>query len=311
MKIKKYMILYIDQDYLRVLKEADQRPEAPTGNVYHQETEEYQFKPYIGVLTEDNKTYAVPMTSAKTHKHKDLPDVSENGILVYKCIDIREAPNSTNPKVLADLEPDHQFFKDHPEIKEEDKQYYKKWITNVCDIRKMIPAPKGTYQRVDFKVNSKDDLRTKRRKNLLKTQYFGLQDKKENIEKLASEIYNRQMDYGIIGSKEPDIANLEIASEIWVEYQDKNYRDYKDSMLGDMMYNKPKNQSPKDFFQKNYGVDRPDNFFDYTEKHYHNKPTSKFTQFLEDTYGVDNIQDAIEVFKQDEAEWQEHNDFNY
>ena len=240
MKIKTYMILYIDQDYIRVLAEADQRPEAPSGNVYHRETQEYRFKPYIGVLTEDDKTYAIPMTSAKERKHTHIDDVSEEGILVYKCIDTRNAPHSKNEKVLADLEPDHQFFKDHPEIKEEDKQYYKKWITSVCDIHKMIPIQPGTYQRIDFKANPKDSRRTKQRKNLLKAQYFNLQGQRDNIEQLASTIYSRQVDNGIIGSKEPDISNLEVASEIWREYQNDNYQTYKNNMLSDLMYHKPK-----------------------------------------------------------------------
>lgn len=298
MKIKKYMILYIDQDYIRILKEADQRPEAPTGNVYHQEKKEYQFKPYIGVLTEDGKSYAAPMTSAKEHKHKHLDDVSENGILVYRYIDIRQAPKTKKEKVLVDLEPNHPFFKGHPEIKDEDKHYYKKWITNVCDIQKMIPIPKGTYQRIDFRADPNDDLNTKRRKNLLKTQYFGLQDQKRNIERLASKIYDRQINRGIINSKEPDIVNLEIASEIWAEYQSDNYYNYKNNVLNNLLHGTPNHTEI-------------DNFFTYTEKHYHNKPVSEFTQFLEDVYGVNNIQDAIEVFKENERTQQENNNFDF
>lgn len=302
MKIKKYMILYIDQDYTRVLNEADCRPEAPTGNVYHREKEEYQFKPYIGVLTTDDRTFAVPMTSAKPkHKNADI----EDNILVSKYIDERKLKPTRNGKerILVDLQNDDPYFENHPEIKEEDKPYYKKWILNVCDIQKMIPVPNGTYERADFRNKPEDDPVARHRKNLLKDQYFGLESHKKEIEQLTSKMYDRQMHYNIVGSKEPDLANLEIASDIWTEYQENNYQNYKNEVYSDWMYNKKHNQTFDSFLKTNYHTDRLKGFLDYTKEHHNKKPKVDFERFLNDEYGVDNIKDAIEVFKQEESEW--------
>ena len=299
MKIKRYLMLYIDQDYIRVLNEADQRPEAPTGNVYHQEKTEYQFKPYIGILTEDDRAYAVPMTSAK-EKHAGLEDVSSEGILVYQYKDMRELKHAQSEPILVDLSPDDPFFEEHPEIKDEDKPYYKKHIENVCDTNKIIPIPKFAYTKADFRRSPDDTPRDKRRKYLLKEQYFGLISHQKDIEEITSTIYNRQMEYGIIGGKEPDIANLEIVSDIWVEYQEDSYQQYKDGIMSDWMYNRKKNETLTSFLKRNYGIDKIQNFPQYCESEHNKKSKENFNEFLNKYYEVDNIKDAIEVIKEEE-----------
>lgn len=314
MKVKKLVLFYIDQDYIEMLNEVDQRPEAPTGNVYHNKNDiGYRYKPYIGILTQDGRSYAVPMTSAKDwHKNKEnvFADEFQQGILVYSYIDKRKSqtPKNGKPRILADLPEDDPYFVEHPEIKKEDKPYIKKWILNVCDIQKMVPIPYGVSERVSFKIQPKDDRQTKGRKDHLRQQYFGVKACQKDLERLTSNLYDRQKSNPkIVGSREPDLENLEIASDIWSDYLQDKYDRYVDSIYGDYMFNgkntKGKKKEPFDkFLNRKYQMDEIPKYIEFTLNQHNKKQKRDFESFLQREYETTNIKEAIEIFKESENE---------
>ena len=209
MKLKKYEIIYIEQEYIKHLHETDEE-------VYYRDTKEYKYKPYIGLLTENDTMYAIPLTSAKP-RHAHMDDISMQGINVFKIVDTRKHPDKNRP-ILIDLDPNDKYFENKPWIKDNEKQFYKKWIQNALDTAKMIPLAEGTYHRADFKITPKDSGVDKFRKNLLYNQYRFLQKKQNKIEQIASAIYQRQMDAGIIAHREPDLKKLETVKDLWEDY---------------------------------------------------------------------------------------------
>lgn len=71
MKFKDFKIVCVDLEYLKALHEVD-------SEVMYRKSAEYAKKPFLGILvTNDDKKYVIPFTSAK-EKHKTWADVNQS-----------------------------------------------------------------------------------------------------------------------------------------------------------------------------------------------------------------------------------------
>lgn len=134
----------------------------------------YDSKPYVGILVQNNTyDYFIPLTSAK-NKHKQWNNVTKTNYIIYEMFE----PN------LSDIPTDWVYTQ---------TKYNIKHILSVLEIKKMIPVPKGYYFRINFSDITDDNYRA-----LLQKEYFFLKPLQDAIFSKANKIYAEQKSTGII-----------------------------------------------------------------------------------------------------------------
>lgn len=166
----KLKFINISQDYLKYLH--DQCSE-----VYYKQFN-YDNKPYLGILiNNENNQYVIPLSSAK-EKHKLWKNTDTNRFLVYENCD----KSSLSKNAIYKENPDGSI----------------KHILSAIDLKKMIPVKEGIYSIVDLVAKQNDTTEERNYKNLLNKEFsFCLKILPSIIQK-ANKLYNKQIETGKI-----------------------------------------------------------------------------------------------------------------
>ena len=182
MKFNKIQFVYIDVDYLKYLHDID-------SEFFFDEKKNYDVKPHLGILLNNNKReYVIPLTSAK-EKHKNWADVSADWYRIYEIIDTTITPVDENDIVVE--------IKNQEIIKTLDKdnlENFKQRIISVLDMRKMFPVDKKLYKEVKFVVYGNVPKADQQKHFLMLKEYNFLSNIKEDIEKKTTKIYDKQIE---------------------------------------------------------------------------------------------------------------------
>ena len=142
---------------------------------YHHDN--YDKKPYLGLLiSTNNYKYVIPLTSGK-EKHKKWKDEENDRFLITEIIE-------KNKLDKDDIWVDY--------IGESKLNHPIKHIISAIDLKKMIPIVDSVITMVDIVHKEDDDIATKKYKDLLNKEYrfcIGILDK---ILKKASSVYDKQ-----------------------------------------------------------------------------------------------------------------------
>jgi len=156
----------IDQDYLKELHKAC--PE-----VYYKSAN-YESKPYIGVLVNnDDKQYVIPLSSAK-EKHKTWKNVNQECFLVYEYAD------------------EVKMGKKDIWVRENDGKKVKH-VMSVIDVKKMIPIKEGLYSIVNMNKQESDTKEMCQYKDLLNKEYIFCLKIMDDVVSKANKLYDKQM----------------------------------------------------------------------------------------------------------------------
>lgn len=166
----KLKFINISQDYLKYLHDH-------CSEVYYKQFN-YDNKPYLGILiNNENNQYVIPLSSAK-EKHKLWKNTDTNRFLVYENCD----KSSLSKNAIYKENPDGSI----------------KHILSAIDLKKMIPVKEGIYSIVDLVAKQNDTTEERNYKNLLNKEFsFCLKILPSIIQK-ANKLYNKQIDTGKI-----------------------------------------------------------------------------------------------------------------
>lgn len=166
----KLKFINISQDYLKYLHDH-------CSEVYYKQFN-YDNKPYLGILiNNENNQYVIPLSSAK-EKHKLWKNTDTNRFLVYENCD----KSSLSKNAIYKENPDGSI----------------KHILSAIDLKKMIPVKEGIYSIVDLVAKQNDTTEERNYKNLLNKEFsFCLKILPSIIQK-ANKLYNRQIETGKI-----------------------------------------------------------------------------------------------------------------
>lgn len=166
----KLKFINISQDYLKYLHNH-------CSEVYYKQFN-YDNKPYLGILiNNENNQYVIPLSSAK-EKHKLWKNTDTNRFLVYENCD----KSSLSKNAIYKENPDGSI----------------KHILSAIDLKKMIPVKEGIYSIVDLVGKQNDTTEERNYKNLLNKEYsFCLKILPSIIQK-ANKLYNKQIETGKI-----------------------------------------------------------------------------------------------------------------
>lgn len=182
-KIKDYKFYTLDPDYLEYLHKID-------SEVYYNFSYRTSIKPFLGIIIGiENYNYFIPISSAKD-KHKKWKNVSDEHFLIYEIID-----PSINIK--------NGICKD---LSEREKMH----ILSVLDIKKMIPVPDGTYERIIFA-----ELSDSRYRDLFRKEYAFCLKIKDKVLKKVEKIYKEQKETKIVKRANCNFSLLEEAMKNW------------------------------------------------------------------------------------------------
>lgn len=172
----------IDIDYLKYLNECD-------SEVYYNLKYKKDLKPFIGIILLVNEfEYFIPLSSAK-EKHKKWKNISNEHILIYEIID--------NERIKS-----YDIYKDFSKTQ-------KLHILGVIDIKKMIPVPKGMYEKVLFK-NLEESYKV-----LINKEFKFCLKNRDKIQKNVEKIYKKQKERSIIGYGACNFSRLEQSMLKW------------------------------------------------------------------------------------------------
>lgn len=166
----KLKFINISQDYLKYLHDH-------CSEVYYKQFN-YDNKPYLGILiNNENNQYVIPLSSAK-EKHKLWKNTDINRFLVYENCD----KSSLSKNAIYKENPDGSI----------------KHILSAIDLKKMIPVKEGIYSIVDLVAKQNDTKEERNYKNLLNKEFsFCLKILPSIIQK-ANKLYNKQIETGKI-----------------------------------------------------------------------------------------------------------------
>lgn len=179
----------LDPDYLEYLHSVD-------SEVFYDPSYRKRTKPFIGVLIGDEGCkYFIPLTSIKP-KHAKWRAVSDEHFIIYEL----------TPK---DNRVPGSIYKNYNDQK--DMHYIA-----VLDIKKMVPAPEGTFHKINLQTYP--DL--KYRRLLLKEQALFNQLKRK-ISQKACQFYEKQKETGRIKRAACNFNKLEAAMKEWIREKKK------------------------------------------------------------------------------------------
>lgn len=166
----KLKFINISQDYLKYLHDH-------CSEVYYKQFN-YDNKPYLGILiNNENNQYVIPLSSAK-EKHKLWKNTDTNRFLIYENCD----KSSLSKNAIYKENPDGSI----------------KHILSAIDLKKMIPVKEGIYSIVDLVAKQNDTTEERNYKNLLNKEFsFCLKILPSIIQK-ANKLYNKQIETGKI-----------------------------------------------------------------------------------------------------------------
>ena len=189
----KQLYLYrINIDYIKYLHNFDKEV------YYDEKDEDYENKPYLGIIVSNNGyKYFIPLTSAK-EKHKDLKNSSDNYIMIYEKVSLQDSMKLDTQNWIS-------------KVITEKNTFIIKHILSILDIKKMIPVSDGVF----YKENI-DSMKDSGRKRLLLKEYEFLSPIKDKILKKAENIYSKQLETNKIF---PGYCNFLLLEEV-----SKNYK---------------------------------------------------------------------------------------
>ena len=180
----------VDMDYLKHLHNA-------CSEVFYKPNN-YDNKPYLGVLmTNNDNKYVLPLTSAK-EKHKTWKDAYSDRFLVFAI----EDKKSVSPNAICVATDDDTKVKH---------------ILSAVDIKKMIPVTDDVISFVDFNITEGDPDEVIKYKDLLNKEYAFCVKKVDDILLKASKIYDKQISSGKVQMFACDFTKLETALTEWKE----------------------------------------------------------------------------------------------
>ena len=180
----------VDMDYLKHLHNA-------CSEVFYKPND-YDNKPYLGVLmTNNDKKYVLPLTSAK-EKHKTWKDTYPDRFLVF-AIEDKDSVSHNAVYVATD---------DDTKVKH---------ILSAVDIKKMIPVTDDVISFVNFNIAEGDSEEVTKYKDLLNKEYAFCVKIVDDILLKASKIYDKQISSGKVQMFACDYAKLETALTEWKE----------------------------------------------------------------------------------------------
>lgn len=148
-------------------------------------------KPFVGVVINIAEyKYFIPLTSAK-EKHKRWKNVCDEHFLIYEIID-------------EDINISGDIYKNYSEKK-------KIHILAVLDIKKMIPIPEGSYNRIIF-----GELQDERYKDLFEKEYAFCLKIKNKILSKVEKVYKRQKETKIVRKAYCNFSCCEAALREWI-----------------------------------------------------------------------------------------------
>jgi len=185
----------VDMDYLKQLHEI-------CDEVFYKPTN-YDNKPYLGILINNNgRKYVLPLTSAK-EKHKSWKDCYPDRFLVYS------------------IEPKSAVSSQAVFLETEDKNKVKH-ILSAVDLKKMIPVTDEVISAVDINNHADDSEEVAKYKDLMNKEYSFCVKIIDDILVKASRIYDKQMATGKVQMFACDFAKLEHAADEWNNAKFKN-----------------------------------------------------------------------------------------
>lgn len=156
---------------------------------------EYDNKPYVGILINDNgRQYAIPLSSAK-ERHKDYRCHENGRFLVYDNVE------------ATSLVPDGVYKQN------EDGTY--KHILSVLVVPKMIPVKDDVFTIFDVNPNPIDDIDLAKYKKLVNKELGFCINIKDRIIKDANKIYSTQIRTGKIYPNYVDFKKLEAVCDTY------------------------------------------------------------------------------------------------
>lgn len=198
-------------------------------------SEDYENKPYLGVLlSQGNRKYVLPLTSAK-EKHKLWRNAYPDRFLIYA---IENKNQMAKQGVYVDIEGGDTV----------------KHIFAAVDLKKMIPVTDDVLSSVDINSHEDDSDDVKKYKDLLNKEYSFCIRIVDDILTKASRIYDKQMTTGKVTMFSCDFRALETAADIWRDQALKENRQGKTVNLTYITGNYGKYISVKERFEK-AGID--------------------------------------------------------
>ena len=186
----KLKFVNVDMNYLKHLHNA-------CSEVFYK-PDNYDNKPYLGVLmTNNGKKYVLPLTSAK-QKHKTWKDSYSDRFLIF-AVEDKESVSHSAVYVATD---------DNTKIKH---------ILSAVDIKKMIPVTEDVITIVDINASEEDSEELAKYKDLLNKEYAFCVKIVDDILAKASKIYDKQICTGKVQMFACDFAKLEGALADWNE----------------------------------------------------------------------------------------------
>lgn len=163
--IENLKFVNVDMSYLKMLHDA-------SSEVYYEE-DDYDNKPYLGLLlSSDNYKYVIPISSVKP-KHTNWKLEYFDRLLIYEVVNCSQRV-------------DTDFYK----VKDEGQTYYHLW--SIMDIKKMIPVVDSVITNVNMMHIDGESDDVKKYKDLLNKEYAFLIKIKEKIIKKANKVYDKQ-----------------------------------------------------------------------------------------------------------------------
>lgn len=156
----------VDVDYLQFLNSRD-------SEVYYNPSYRTAVKPFVGIVVDlGGFKYFIPLTSAK-EKHVKWKNSCNEHFLVYEVMD-------------RSIEIEGDIYKPYSNDK-------KMHILSVLDLKKMIPVPPDSYDRIIF-----DQLEDKRYQDLFEKEYRFCLTIKQKILDRAEKIYTHQKETQLV-----------------------------------------------------------------------------------------------------------------
>lgn len=203
MQFREFRFIYISLDYLRKMHEVD--PE-----VFFVDNSAYEKKPHLGILiTEGNWKYVIPLTSAKP-KHASWEDVTATNYRIYEIINMKKAVFDKDD-VIVDIRND-SILKGKLDAGEDSKNY-KQRILSILEIKKMFPIVDGAFTYADLDVIDGLEEEELHRRILMQKEYQFCIGIRDDVQRKASKIYNKQMSSGKVLKFHCNYKKLEAAAE--------------------------------------------------------------------------------------------------
>lgn len=166
--------------------------------VYYKPTN-YDNKPYLGILLNQNGIeYVIPLTSAK-EKHKSWKNVESDRFLIFE--------NSTKSAISQKA------------IFIENKDETVKHILSAIDLKKMFPVNECVCSKVDLIIGQNDSIETKNYKNLMNKEFSFCVGILDSILHKTTKLYDKQMKTGKVI---PFCCDFKLLEEKCKEWIDKN-----------------------------------------------------------------------------------------